>query len=55
MLKHTFSKSAVTKIQSFLEEVSSRGGHTIYFEDNKEDKKIIRYRIQVARNKSILE
>ena len=41
MLKHTFSKSAVTKIQSFLEEVSSRGGHTIYFEDNKEDKKLL--------------
>lgn len=41
MLNHTFSKSAVTKIQSFLEEVSSRGGHTIYFEDNKEDKKLL--------------
>jgi len=37
----TLSTTTVTKIQSFLREVSSRGGHTIYFEDNKDDKKLL--------------
>ena len=37
----TYDFDTLPKIQKFLEIVSDKGGHTIYFEDNKSDKELI--------------